>query len=131
MSAALSLMQALLGPETTRQDAQAALEQALKSSVDPLHWCATHLGVSDAEIMRRAARWVELPYLDVVPRLARDVLEPRRLEALGEVRLYRVRMSDREVAFAAPDFLACCALLEQGPKMGKCCAICVSCLSRP
>ena len=119
MSAALSLMQALLGPETTRQDAQAALEQALKSSVDPLHWCATHLGVSDAEIMRRAARWAELPYLDVVPRLARDVLEPRRLEALGEVRLYRVRMSDREVAFAAPDFLGLLRLVGARAENGQ------------
>jgi cellulose synthase/poly-beta-1,6-N-acetylglucosamine synthase-like glycosyltransferase len=112
MSTALSLMQALLGPDTTPQDAQQALEQALISSVDPMHWCAARLKVSDAEVMRRAAEWAELPYLDVVPRLAQDGLEPRRLESLGEIRLYRVRTADREMAFAAPDFFGLLRLVR-------------------
>ncbi len=116
MSAALSLMQALLGPDTSPQDAQLALEQALNSSVDPMHWCAARLRVSDAEVMRRAAEWAELPYLDVVPRLAQDGLEPRRLESLGEIRLYRVRTVDREIAFAAPDFFGLLRLVRAKAK---------------
>lgn len=112
MSAALSLMQALLGPDIPREDAQLALEQALSSSVDPMHWCAARLRVSDAEVMRRAAQWAELPFLDAVPRLAQDGLEPRRLESLGEIRLYRVRTADREIAFAAPDFFGLLRLVR-------------------
>lgn len=112
MSAAVSLMQALLGPETSPQAAQEALDQALSASADPMHWCATRLEVSDAEIMRRAAEWAALPYFDVVPRVAHEPLEPRRLEALGEIRLYRVRMTDREVAFAAPDFFGLLRLVR-------------------
>lgn len=104
MSAALSLMQALLGPDATRQEAEVALDRALRASVDPIHWCATHLGLADAQIMRRAAEWADLPFFEVVPRVEQDALQPRRLEALGEIRLYRLRMLDREVAFAAPDF---------------------------
>ena len=104
VSAAASLMQALLGPETSVSTAQQALDQALLSEADPLHWCATHLGVSDAEIMRRAAAWGGMAYFDVVPRGEETVLEPARLEMLGEVRLHRLQLLDREIAVAAPDF---------------------------
>lgn len=112
MSLALSLMQALLGSGTSSATARDALEQALLAEVDPLHWCATHLRVSDAEIMRRAAEWADFTFFDVVPRLAQGALEPTRLEALSEIRLYRLRLHDREVAFAAPDFLGLLRLVE-------------------
>lgn len=105
MSAATSLMQALIGPGTSPAIAEAALDQALLSEADPLHWCATHLGLSDAEVMRRAAAWAQLAYFDVMPRIGPTRLDVRRLEHLAEVRLHRVRMHDRDIAFAAPDFL--------------------------
>ena len=104
MSDAASLMQAIIGPAYTWQEAQAMLDEALCSEVDPLHWCAVHAGHSQAEIMRRAAGWLGLAYYDVVPRLAPTEIAPVRLEALGEVRMFPVRVLDRDVAFAAPDF---------------------------
>ncbi|SMQ85250.1 Glycosyltransferase, catalytic subunit of cellulose synthase and poly-beta-1,6-N-acetylglucosamine synthase [Devosia lucknowensis] len=104
MSAATSLMQALLAPGSTPQDAYYALDQAFAAQVDPLHWCAVHLGVSDAEIMRRVADWAGLSFLDAVPRIDRLDLAPARLESLAEVRIYRTRLPGRDVLFAAPDF---------------------------
>jgi cellulose synthase/poly-beta-1,6-N-acetylglucosamine synthase-like glycosyltransferase len=105
-------MQALLGPGASATSARLAMEQALLSEVDPLHWCATHLNVSDAEIMRRAASWADLAFIDVVPRAAEASIDPHRLEMLGEVRLYRLRLLDREVAFAAPDFFGLLRLAQ-------------------
>ena len=60
MSEAASLMQAVLGPAFSAQDAEALLNQALSSEVDPPHWCAVHLGLSQCEIMRRVAGWIGL-----------------------------------------------------------------------
>jgi glycosyltransferase XagB len=112
MSAAVSLMQALLGAGTSAADAQRALEEALEVDIDPLHWCATHLSLSDAQIMRRAAEWAGMVYFDTVPRISEVVIEPDRLEALGHVRLYRVRLHDEDVAFAAPDFFGLLRLVQ-------------------
>jgi len=112
MSAAVSLMQALLGRGATGQEAQEALDQALRADADPIHWCATHLGLAEAEIMRRAAEWAGFAFFEVVPRLAKGPLQPRRLEALGEIRLYRLKFLDREVAFAAPDFFGVLRLAQ-------------------
>jgi cellulose synthase/poly-beta-1,6-N-acetylglucosamine synthase-like glycosyltransferase len=112
MSAALSLMEALLGTDTSAADAQQALEQALEVDVDPLHWCAAHLNLSDAQIMRRAAEWAGMVYFDTVPRISQVAIEPDRLEALGNVRLYRVRLHNEDVAFAAPDFFGLLRLVQ-------------------
>ncbi|MHA6300119.1 glycosyltransferase [Devosia sp. CAU 1758] len=112
MSSTTSLMQALLAPGTSAADAQMALDRALLSEAEPMHWCATHLGVTDAEIMRRAATWADLAFFDVVPRAAEMTIDPLRLEMLGEVRLHRLRLLDREVAFVAPDFFGLLRLVQ-------------------
>ena len=104
MSEAASLMHAVLGPAYSRDEARLMLDEALCSEVDPLHWCAVHAGHHQAEIMRRAAAWLGLTYYDVVPRIAKADVAPARLEALGEVRMFRLSLLGRDVAFAAPDF---------------------------
>src|SRR5690554_2902731 len=104
MSEAASLMRALLGPAFGEDELEAMLGDALCSEVDPLHWCAVHLGLSQAEIMRRAAAWLGLAYHHAVPGSSATQIAPARLEMLGEVRLFRVRVLDRDIAFAAPDF---------------------------
>lgn len=104
MSEAASLMPAVLGPAFSAQDAQALLDRAMASEVDPLHWCAVHLGISQCEIMRRVAEWIGLAYYNVVPRLVTTEIAPTRLETLAEMRMFRIKVLDRDVAFAAPDF---------------------------
>ncbi|MBB4052880.1 cellulose synthase/poly-beta-1,6-N-acetylglucosamine synthase-like glycosyltransferase [Devosia subaequoris] len=105
MSQAVALLQTILGPHTSVALARATLDQALAAEVDPLHWCAIHLDQSAAQIMARAAGWAGLSFLDTVPGHGEACLETGRMEALGQVRLFRTRLHDREVAFAAPDFL--------------------------
>ena len=120
MSEAASLMQAVLGPAYGQPEVDDLLDQALRSEVDPLHWCAVHLGLSQAEVMRRVAAWIGLAFYNVVPRLAPAEIAPPRLEVLGEVRLFRVRVLDRDVAFAAPDFFGALRLrraFEANPAM--------------
>lgn len=122
MSEAVSLMQAVLGPAHGSQDAVAFLERALCSEVDPLHFCAAHLGLSASEIMRRAAAWAGLSYYDVVPRLALGDIQPPRLEMLSDVRMFRVRVLDRHVAFTAPDFFGVLRLkraYEANPRLHR------------
>ena len=105
MSQAIALTQTIIGPGTSAVLARAILERALAAEVDPLRWCAIHLDLSEAEVMARAAAWAGLTFFDSVPRQGEACLEPGRMEALGQVRLFRTRLLDREVAFAAPDFL--------------------------
>lgn len=112
MSAATSLMLALLGRGRGAGDAEQALEQALLSETDPLHWCAARLGLPESEIMRRAAAWANLAYFDRMPRLSGLLLEPHRLEALRDIRLYKVQIHNREVALAAPDFFGVLRLAD-------------------
>ncbi|WP_338722143.1 glycosyltransferase [Devosia sp. XK-2] len=122
MLQAVALMRALLGSGTSDALARATLDAALLAETDPLHWCATHLDVSEAEIMARAAAWAGLTYFDVVPRQSQLVLDPGRLEMLGETRLYRLQMLDRQVAFAAPDFFGVLRLANavlQRPQLAR------------
>ena len=104
MSQAVALVQTILGSQTSVDRARATLDQALAAEVDPLHWCAVHLELPAAEIMARAAGWAGLSFVDTIPRQGESRLEPSRIDALGEVRLFRTRLYDREIAFAAPDF---------------------------
>lgn len=104
MAQALALMQAVIGHQLTSTSAGALLDQALEAEVDPLHWCAVHLNLPEAEIMARAAAWVGIAFLEAVPNCDAPALDPGRLEALGEIRLYRLRLEDRDVAFVAPNF---------------------------
>ncbi|MET3926830.1 glycosyltransferase [Devosia sp. 2618] len=106
MSDAVELVKAILA-EDQQSDAVAlaVLDAALEREVDVLLYCAVTLGLGEAIVMERAAVWAGYGYFDRVPRHVKGVTVPARLEALAEVRLFRVTMLDREVAFAAPDFL--------------------------
>jgi len=105
MSDAVALLKAILA-DAGQDDAEAleVLERALDSEVDVLLYCATVLGLDPALVMERAARWAGYGFFERVPRNLRGRVEPTRLEALAEVRLFRVQLLDREIAFAAPDF---------------------------
>lgn len=102
MSDALALMRAILGTDDAA--AAAALDAALLAETDPLRWCALNAGLSEADVMRRAALWADLAFFERVPRLAHAPVQLRRPERLASVRLVRLHLLDREVAFAAPDF---------------------------
>ncbi|WP_323013731.1 hypothetical protein [Devosia sp.] len=123
MSDAVALLKAILsdvGPD----DAQALdlLERALASEVDVLLYCATALDLHPSLVMERAARWAGYGFFERVPRNLRGRVEPTRLEALAEVRLFRVQLLDREIAFAAPDFLGIIRLrhrLAQTPHLRR------------
>ncbi|WEK03505.1 MAG: glycosyltransferase family 2 protein [Candidatus Devosia phytovorans] len=107
MSDALDLVKAILNDPGPDADSHAlvVLEAALIREVDVLLYCSTTLGLRASVIMERAAGWAGYAFYDKVPRGLRGALEPTRLEALAEVRLFRMQLFDREVAVAAPDFL--------------------------
>jgi cellulose synthase/poly-beta-1,6-N-acetylglucosamine synthase-like glycosyltransferase len=106
MSDALDLVKAILAGDHPGDDvALDVLERALQREVDVLLYCAATLGLHPGTVMRRAAHWAGFSFFDRVPRDLKGHVEPTRLEALAEVRLFRVRLLDREIAFAAPDFL--------------------------
>lgn len=104
MADAVELMQALLGPTTTPQEAQSALDEALEREIEPLRWCALKFGICRNEIMRRGAAWADLAFFDVVPRFPQSELAAPRIEMLADVHMCRLRVLDRDVAFASPDF---------------------------
>lgn len=104
MSQAIALVQAILGPNASAELARISLDRALASEVDPIRWYAIHQGLSEAETMARAAGWAGLAFVDAVPRQESASVDPGRVQALGEVRLYWSRVGGRDVAFAAPDF---------------------------
>lgn len=105
MSDALDLIKAIL-VEDSPDDALArqVLDTALEREVDVLLYCATSMGLGTERVMERAAAWADYGFFPRVPRNLTGRVEPTRLEALAEVRLFRVRLLDREIAFAAPDF---------------------------
>jgi cellulose synthase/poly-beta-1,6-N-acetylglucosamine synthase-like glycosyltransferase len=105
VSPAQSLIQAILAEHCPdAATAQRVLEAALEREVDPLRYCAASLGLGETLVMERAARWAGFAFYDVVPTHLRGQTVPTRLEALGEVKLFRVTLFDREIAFSAPDF---------------------------
>lgn len=101
---ATALMQAIMGHPTTSEEARAALDQALEREADPLHWACLYLGISQGEAMRRAAEWADLAFFDKVPALPPSDTAAPRIEMLAEVRMCRLKVIDKDVAFAAPDF---------------------------
>jgi cellulose synthase/poly-beta-1,6-N-acetylglucosamine synthase-like glycosyltransferase len=103
MSDALDLTRAILAE---RDDARAlrVLEAALEREVDVLRYCATTLGMGTDLVMQRAARWAGYAYYDRVPKGVTGDAQPTRLEALASIRMFRVQLLDREVAFTAPEF---------------------------
>lgn len=105
MSDALELIKAILLNGSDDAAALRVLETALEREVDVLRYCATTLGLDAALVMQRAAAWAGYASYHRVPRGLRGRLEPTRLEALADVRMFRVQLLDREIAFVAPDFL--------------------------
>ena len=126
MSDALDLIAAIMGGQgADRATAMSVLEMALEREVDPLLYCATALGLSPAVVMERAAAWAGYAYYEKIPEGLRGSVEPTRLEALAEVRLFRMRLLDREIAFAAPDFFGLIRLKHRlvttpGPRQRLC-----------
>ena len=105
MSDALDLTRAILGGDgPTDITALQVLETALEREVDVLHYCAGSLGLDAALVMQRAAAWAGYGFFERVPQGLRGHTEPARLEALADVRMFRVQLLDQEIAFAAPDF---------------------------
>lgn len=105
MSDALDLTRAILGEDGPKDStALQVLEAALEREVDVLLYCAATLGLDAALVMQRAAAWANYPFFERVPRGLPGRVEPTRLEALADVRMFRGQLLDREIAFAAPGF---------------------------
>lgn len=105
MSDALDLTRAILASTDPADPApRRALETALEREVDILRYCATTLELGSALVMQRAAAWAGFAYYEQVPRGVRGQIEPTWLDALASVRMFRVQVLDREIAFSAPDF---------------------------
>src|SRR5687768_13480512 len=103
MSDALELTRAILA-EADDARVLRVLEAALEREVDVLRYCAASLGMGTDLVMQRAARWAGYAYYERVPQGVVGEAEPTRLEALASIRMFRVQLFDREVAFTAPDF---------------------------
>jgi len=105
MSDTTELIRAILAdPSASDETALGVLEDALERESDPLDYCAAVLGIGQALVMERAARWAQLSFFDVVPRDLMGQTEPMRLDALAHVTAFHVRLFDRDVFFSAPDF---------------------------
>ena len=116
MSDALDLIRAVLGDHCAHDESvNQLLDAALEREVDPLLHCFTLHGIDQALAMERAARWAGFAFYDNVPCGPGGRVEPARLEALAGVRMFRMLVLDREVAFAAPDFFG---LLRLKQKLG-------------
>lgn len=105
MSDALELTRAILGCDDPADPAPLrVLELALEREVDVLRYCAATLGLGSELVMRRAAAWAGYAFYERVPRGIEGEAQPTRLEALASIRMFRIQLLDREVAFTAPDF---------------------------
>jgi cellulose synthase/poly-beta-1,6-N-acetylglucosamine synthase-like glycosyltransferase len=106
MSDALELIRAVLAGDCPDDDrARHVLETALEQEVDPLLYCAVTFAIDQTLIMDRAAHWAGYAFYPKVPSGLSGHVEPTRLEALAEVRLFRMQLLGRDVLFASPDFL--------------------------
>ena len=111
MSDATALMLAILaGRIADAAGARVQLEVAIGLEVDPLDHAAHQFGLSNAEVMARAADWAGLAFAETIPRLVDGSTQIRRLDAMSEVRALRARLLGREVVFAAPRFAQFLAL---------------------
>lgn len=106
MSDALDLTRAILAcDDPADQTPLRVLEAALAREVDVLRYCAASLGLGSDLVMQRAAAWAGYAFHERVPRGVRGEIQPTRLDALARIRMFRVQVLDREIAFSAPDFL--------------------------
>lgn len=114
MSDALDLIMAVAGAHCVDvTDALDLLDTALEREIDPLLHVALSCGIPEAEVMERAALWCGFAFFDKVPGGLKGHTQPMRLEALADVRMVRVQVLDRDIAFAAPDFLGVLRLRQR------------------
>lgn len=105
LSDALELMQAILGPRHDAASARSVLETALVAEADPMRYACARFAIDPADGMARAAAWADLVYSDTVPELpVAAAPSALRLDNLHAIRMVRLMVTDREVAFASPDF---------------------------
>ncbi len=114
MSYALELTKAILGgPGADDSVARDVLEAALVQEVDVLQYCAATLGMGYSAVMARAANWAGYQFVDRIPLGEARDFAPTRLEALADVRMFRVRVEERDIAYVAPGFLDLLRLKRQ------------------
>ena len=111
MSEALSLIRAVVIADD--ELALQVLDSALEREVDPLLYCATTMGLGATLVMQRAAAWAGYAFYDRVPSGVPGKIDPTQLEALASVRMFRIQLFDREVAFSSPDFMGIMRLKQQ------------------
>ncbi|MCB1518535.1 MAG: glycosyltransferase, partial [Hyphomicrobiaceae bacterium] len=125
---AVQLVRAVLG-EVCRRDEEALywLERALAQEVEPLHYFASVLGLSEQTVYQRAAEWAGLAFSDVLPRdlpVSAPVTNP---EALAEVKSVRAELYGRDVLFTAcglSDVLRIATQAAANPDLrGKICVV--------
>lgn len=80
------------------------LDAALALEVDPLDYCIHHFGLTESEVMERAAGWAGLAFSDVIPEVRPGSIEVARVDRLGEVRTLRITLFGREVVYGVPHF---------------------------
>ena len=123
MSESVSLIRALLQEMCPDDDsARHVLQTALEQEVDPLLHCAIAFSISQTVLMERAADWLRCAFYEKVPTGITAHHTPTRLEALASVRLFGMRLFDRDIAFAAPDFFGLLRLgrrLQSAPELRR------------
>ena len=111
MSQARSLLGAILR-DLVRDERELPLhlDAALALEVDPLDYCVHHFGLSESEVMERAATWAGLAFSEVIPQLVPGSSKVTRIDGLGEVRTLRATLFGRELVYGAPHFTQIIAL---------------------
>ncbi len=112
MSAEVALFSAIVG--CNADQARQALGLAAGLGIDPLDFARTRLGLEEALIYQRAAKWAGLAYSGIVPAIARFPGPLARVSELSGVRSMRLELFDREILFVAPRFAHIPALAMQG-----------------
>lgn len=114
MSEKLSLLAAiLLGRARGRSDLDRHMRAANAAGIDIIDYCVHHCGLSDAEVMARAARWAGIAFSPAIPHTMSGVPALPRLEHLATARSVRGWLYDREVVYAAPRFAEFISLADR------------------
>ncbi len=97
---------------TVRQGTE-ILARAEALRVDPFDFIRIRLGLDEALIYERAARWSTLAFSAIVPDIGRLPGRLARIGELAQVRSLRLELFDREILFVAPRFRQFLALSGQ------------------
>ena len=123
MSQARSLLGSILRDMVRdEQELPLHLDAALALEVDPLDYCIHHFGLTDSEVMERAAAWAGLAFSEVIPEVVPGKSEVKRIDGLSEVRTLRATLYGREIVYGAPhfaQFIALKAHLESEPEFHR------------